>query len=153
MAPPAPELASAIVWFDAYVSNVDRTPRNPNMLLWHKRLYLIDHGASLYFHHSWAEYLARSRSPFPPIKEHVLLPAASALPQADATLGPLLTPEALRGITNLIPASWLGDEPGFADAAEHRAAYLAYLLSRLEAPRAFLEEAIRAHARVAEGGR
>ena len=153
LAPPAPELASAVVWFDAYVSNVDRTPRNPNMLLWHKRLYLIDHGASLYFHHSWPEYIARSRGSFPQIKEHMLLPAASALREADAVLSALLTPRALREITDLIPESWLGDEPTFADVAEHRAAYLAYLLSRLEAPRAFVAEAIHAHARLAEGGR
>src|SRR5205823_7760658 len=73
---PDPELASAVVWFDAYVSNVDRTPRNPNILVWHKRLYLIDHGASLYFHHFTADYLARVASPFPQLREHVLLPFA-----------------------------------------------------------------------------
>src|SRR5438132_10407682 len=88
-----PLLASSIVWFDAYVTNVDRTPRNTNMLFWHKRLMLIDHGSSLYFHHSTGDYLSRSRSRFALIKEHVLLPAASALEEADALLKKILTPE------------------------------------------------------------
>src|SRR5947207_8333886 len=85
-----PLLASSIVWFDAYVTNVDRTPRNTNMLFWHRRLMLIDHGSALYFHHSTGDYLSRSHSPFPPIKEHVLLPVASALDEADAVLHGLL---------------------------------------------------------------
>src|SRR3954449_9532 len=76
---PAPELASRVVWFDAYTTNVDRTPRNTNILVWHKNLWLIDHGAALYFHHDWANYLERSRSPFAQIKDHVLLPFAAAL--------------------------------------------------------------------------
>src|ERR671926_1038404 len=74
-----PGLASSIVWFDAYVTNVDRTARNTNMLMWHRRLWLIDHGAALYFHHNWDDYLARSRNPFRQIKDHVLLAAASAV--------------------------------------------------------------------------
>src|SRR2546429_6001951 len=90
-----PLLASSIVWFDAYVTNVDRTPRNTNMLFWHRRLMLIDHGSSLYFHHTTGDYLSRSHSPFPPIKEHVLLPVASALEDADALLKGLLTPDTI----------------------------------------------------------
>jgi hypothetical protein len=83
---PAAELASAIVWLDAYVTNVDRTPRNTNMLMWHRRLWLIDHGAALYFHHRWDNYLARSHDPFPLIKDHVLLSFASSLEETDAKL-------------------------------------------------------------------
>jgi len=146
--PPDPDLAARIVWFDAYVTNVDRTVRNTNMLLWHRRLYLIDHGASLYFHHSWAGYLARSQSPFPQIKDHVLLPVAGDIREADRELALLLTPAILADIVALIPDSWLGDEPLFAGPAEHRAAYRAYLESRLEAPRRFVEEAEHARARL-----
>jgi len=83
---PDADLASAVVWFDAYVTNVDRTPRNTNMLIWHRRLWLIDHGATLYFHHTWNDYLERSRAPFPMIKDHVLLRFASALREVDATM-------------------------------------------------------------------
>jgi len=142
-----PELASAIVWFDAYVTNVDRTPRNTNILIWQQRPWLIDHGSALYFHHNWTtDYLARSRGRFPMIKEHVLLPFASDLPAADADLSARLTLEVIESIVTLIPDSWLGDEPSFANQVEHRAAYTAYLSQRLEPPRAFVEEAIRARA-------
>ncbi len=142
-------LASAIVWFDALVSNVDRTPRNANMLCWHKRLFLIDHGASLYFHHGWpADYLERARAPFAAIKDHVLLPSAAELPAADARLAPVLAPDVVRRIVDLVPDGWLGDVPLFPDAAAHRAAYVDYLLARLRPPRAFAEEAARAHAQL-----
>jgi len=146
--PPDPDLAARVVWFDAYVTNVDRTVRNTNMLLWHRRLYLIDHGAALYFHHSWTDYLARSHSPFPQIKDHVLLPGAGDIGEADRALAPRLTPTVLADIVALIPDSWLGDEPVFAGPAEHRAAYRAYLERRLEAPRRFVEEAEHARARL-----
>lgn len=144
--PLGPELASAVVWFDSYVTNVDRTPRNTNILMWQQRPWLIDHGACLYFHHSWNGYLARSRSRFPQIKEHVLLPFANDLPAADAALSARLTPEIIDSVVGLIPAAWLNSEAGFADHAEHRAAYAAYLHRRLEWPREFVEEAIRARA-------
>ncbi len=144
---PSPDLASAIVWFDAYITNVDRTARNTNMLIWHKNPWLIDHGAALYFHHTWADYLARSRSPFVPITNHVLLHYARSLAEVDATLSARLTPEVIGNIVAAIPATWLGDEAQFNDAEEHRTAYAAYLLSRLEAPRAFVEEAIHARAK------
>ncbi len=146
--PPGPELAARIVWFDAYISNVDRTVRNTNMLLWHKRLYLIDHGASLYFHHSWAGYLARSRAPFPQIKDHVLLPVAGDIHAADQELAPRLTPGIIADIVALIPDAWLRDESQFVSPGEHRAAYQAYLESRLAAPRPFVEEAEHARARL-----
>src|SRR5207253_2723401 len=87
-----PLLASSIVWFDAYVTNVDRTPRNTNMLFWHRRLMLIDHGAALYFHHVGTNYIERSRTPFTSIKSHVLLPVASHLVEADTLLKARLTP-------------------------------------------------------------
>jgi hypothetical protein len=141
-----PGLASAVVWFDAYVTNVDRTPRNTNLLLWHRRLWLIDHGAALYFHHAWRDHRAAARAPFPRIKEHVLLSLASALPEADAELAPRLTREALEATIALVPDEWLGDVPLFADAAAHRRAYVEYLAGRLEAPRAFTQEAIDARA-------
>jgi len=143
-----PVLASAIVWFDAYVTNVDRTPRNTNLLIWNKALWLIDHGAALYFQHTWTDYLNRSRSPFSPIKNHVLLPFASALPQVAATLPGLLNPSLLEEIVSFIPDSWLGSEPGFASLSEQRAAYLAYLLNRLEAAPIFVEEAVNARAQL-----
>lgn len=143
---PTPDQASAIVWFDAYVTNVDRTARNVNMLLWEKALWLIDHGATLYFHHDWNDYLARSQTPFALIKQHVLLPFASQLQAADARLRPRLNAEILQAIVEQVPAAWLGAEAIFATQAEQRAAYVAYLTSRLAAASSFVEEAIRAHA-------
>jgi hypothetical protein len=143
-----PLLASSIVWFDAYVTNVDRTARNTNMLFWHKRLLLIDHGASLYFHHTWDEYLQRSASPFKPIKEHVLLPYASALKEADALLKDRLTPAMLRDIVDLIPDTWLEDELVFANPEACRTAYVDYLLNRLASSHIFVEEALHARARL-----
>jgi HipA-like protein len=141
-------LASAIVWFDAYVTNVDRTARNTNLLVWHKRVWPIDHGAALYFHHSWARYAERSRDRFAAIKDHVLLPKASALEEADAVLSARLTPEILRGIVTAIPDGWLDTDAPFADAEEQRAAYVTYLLDRLRPPRPFLEEALHARAQL-----
>jgi hypothetical protein len=138
-------LASAVVWFDAYVTNVDRTPRNTNLLLWHRRLWLIDHGACLYFHHTWRDHVAAARAPFRPIKQHVLLGLASALPEADAELAGRLTHEGLAAVVGLVPDGWLGDVPLFADAAAHRRAYVEYLTRRLEPPRAFTREAADAH--------
>jgi hypothetical protein len=136
-----PALASAIVWFDAYLMNVDRTPRNPNLLIWHRKLWLIDHGAALYFHYTWTDYLARATSRFAAIKDHILLPAASAIGAADATLAPQITPELIEALVAAIPDPWLSAESAFADAAAQRAAYVEFLLRRLAAPRAFVEEA------------
>jgi hypothetical protein len=149
--PPDSSLASRIVWFDALVTNVDRTPRNTNLLVWHDRLWLIDHGASLYFHHNWpsmegAALEAASRRPFAAVRDHVLLPFARSFPEADATLASLLTPDVLRAVIDLIPAEWLADEPGFGSVEEVRSAYVAYLSTRLREPRAWvsaLEEAVR----------
>lgn len=136
-----PELASAVVWFDAFTSNVDRTPRNTNLLMWHRRLWLIDHGAALYFHHGTppSEFAARADDPFPRIRDHVLLQRASGLAAADADLAPRVTPEAVRAVVGQIPDTWLGGEP-----EAERDAYAGYLLARVGCPRAFVEEAIRA---------
>jgi len=142
--PPA-ELASRIVWFDAYVTNVDRTARNTNLLKWHRRLWLIDHGATLYFHHTpgWEMGQDRSGDPFPLIKNHVLLRDARLLEEIDASMAGALTDAVIENVVHAIPESWL-DEPGSGgSAAESRTAYRRYLAGRLSAPRAFLEEARR----------
>ena len=139
-------LASSIVWFDAYVTNVDRTARNTNMLMWHRRLWLIDHGAALYFHHSWDNYQARSRAPFKQVKDHVLLSSASELEEADARLPPLVTEALIRELLSFVPEEWLAGEARFRDAEAHRAAYFEYLVSRMEAPRDFVREAADARA-------
>jgi hypothetical protein len=148
--PPDPNLASRIVWFDALVTNVDRTPRNTNLLVWHGRLWLIDQGASLYFHHNWpardGALEAVGRRLFAAARDHVLLPFAGSIPEADAALASLLTPGVLREVVDLIPTDWLAGEPGFADTEEVRSAYVAYLSARLREPRDWvlaLEEAAR----------
>jgi len=141
---PDAALASAIVWFDAYASNVDRTPRNTNLLVWHRKLWLIDHGAALYFHHAWDGYLARATDPFARIRDHVLLPYATELREADERFATLLPGETIERIVASIPDAWLGGDVPFAGMGEHRDAYAQYLCRRIEAPRAFVEEAIRA---------
>jgi hypothetical protein len=138
---PDPALAAAVVWFDAFITNVDRTPRNPNLLRWHRNLYLIDHGAALYFHHDWPDHLARSRSPFAMIRNHALLPFAGDLCAADAALAPRITEAALHDIVSQVPDAWLSGEP---TPAATRRGYVDHLCSRLAAPRVFVEEAIRA---------
>jgi hypothetical protein len=141
---PDADLASSIVWFDAYVTNVDRTSRNTNMLIWHRRLWLIDHGAALYFHHARNTYVERSRDTFPMIKDHVLLQFAGSLPEVDAKLTGRITPDIIEGIVKLIPDTWLVGDSSFGGHNQHRDAYLEYLLRRLEPPHGFLEEAVRA---------
>ncbi len=143
---PEPELAAAIVWLDAFTTNVDRTPRNPNLIVWHRRLHLIDHGSALYIHHSWRDPAAHARRPFEPIRDHVLLPFASSIGEADARLAPKVDREVLERLVALIPDDWLRPEPGLDTPDDHRRAYVDYLLRRLEAPRAFVEEADRARA-------
>ncbi|MBD2021553.1 aminotransferase class I and II, partial [Leptolyngbya sp. FACHB-36] len=144
---PDSDLAAAIVWFDAYVTNIDRTPRNTNLLIWHRRLWLIDHGAALYFHHTWTNYRDRSRDPFPAIKDHVLLEFTSDLSTVDLTMSDRLTSDTIDRIVKLIPEAWLVEGSPFTDSNQHRDAYVEYLLSRLAAPRNFLQEAIRARSR------
>jgi hypothetical protein len=137
-------LASKIVWFDALVTNVDRTARNTNLLVWHREIWLIDHGASLYFHHSWQNTSESSRGQFPAIREHVLLPWAARIAEVDAELTAMLTVERIRCVIELIPDSWLGDVPEFASIAAHRTAYVEWLTQRLAGPREWVEEAVRA---------
>jgi hypothetical protein len=139
--PPDVELAAKIVWFDAFITNIDRTVRNPNMLIWHKQLHLIDHGAALYFQHAWDDHLSRATSPFAAIRQHALLPIAGDLQSADAELAPRVTEELLRRILDEVPDEWLTSEP---TPEGTRAGYVAHLLKRVEAPRAFVAEAIRA---------
>ena len=141
-----PDLASRIVWFDAYVSNVDRTARNPNMLMWHRNLWLIDHGASLYFQHKpgWESEQGRATESFSLIKNHVLLLKASMLQRVDATLAETLTPETIDAIVNLIPEAWLADGGSSELPAVIREAYRRHLVDRLAPPRLFVEEATRA---------
>jgi hypothetical protein len=138
------KMVSSIVWFDAFVTNVDRTPRNTNLLIWHRKLWCIDHGASLYFHHSWHNVQENSRARFTAIKDHVLLPWAPRIAEVDESLVETVTRERIMRIVDLIPDGWLGDVPEFQSIAAHRAAYADWLMKRLEAPREWVEEAVRA---------
>jgi hypothetical protein len=141
---PDPDLASRIVWFDAYVTNIDRTPRNANMLIWHHRLWLIDHGASLYFHHAWKDMDQRSKDPFALIKDHILLPFATTIDAADEPMTKVITEDVIKGVVDLVPDDWMTDSSPFSTTAENRQAYVNYLTRRLDAPRNFVQEAIRA---------
>jgi hypothetical protein len=138
---PDPRLAARIVWFDAFIQNVDRTARNANMLLWHRRLYLIDNGAALYFHHDWSRAETAATGRFAAIKDHVLLPVAGSIVEADAELAPKVTPQLVEQLVDLVPDIWLTEEPGFDDAKAHRAAYVDHLTRRIAAPRGFVEQA------------
>jgi len=132
-----PEVASAAVWFDAFVTNVDRTPRNPNLLWWHRQLYFIDHGASLYFHHDWREIERKAVAAFPMIRDHVLLPWASKIREADPMLRTKLNGPAINDILAQIPELWL--------PIGRRAHYAEYFRRRLESS-AFVVEAVHARA-------
>jgi HipA-like protein len=185
---PDAALASSVVWFDALVSNVDRTARNPNLLMWHRRLWLIDHGAAFYFHHGDGDFDARSQDPFTRIREHVLLPLATALRDVDAPLAARLPDAVVRAIVAEVPDEWLNVIPANAGTQRRppvipanagtqrrldvipanagtqrrppdvipanagtqrrprRDQYVDYLIARLRGPRAFVEEAQRAHA-------
>ncbi|MEP7117850.1 MAG: HipA family kinase, partial [Acidobacteriota bacterium] len=134
------DLAARLVWFDGLVTNVDRTARNTNLLIWHRTPWLIDHGASLYFHHApgWDGEPARARDPFAMLDRHVLRARAGSLAAADAASAPLLSVAVLDGIVALIPDAWLASADATATPAALRAAYVRYLTARLEAPRPFL---------------
>lgn len=126
-----PRLASQIVWLDGVITNVDRTFRNTNMLMWHKELWLIDHGASLYFHHSWDNWEAQAERPFAAIKDHVLLPQATELDTVNEEFKQKLTPEKIREITALIPDEWLLADTFDETADQRRAVYTQFLEKRL----------------------
>ena len=145
---PGPEEASELVCFDGYVMNVDRTAKNPNLLCWHHALWLIDHGAALYFHHGWKDALKAATSPFPPIRHHVLLSWASGLSAAEAKLHQRLTPEVLERTVALIPDEWLRADSGFESAQAQREAYLTWLRARLAASATFVQEAERVRAQL-----
>ena len=143
---PDAELASRIVWFDAFISNVDRTARNTNLLMWHRRLYLIDHGAALYFHHGWDGDVSGADKAFPLIRDHVLLRGASRLAEIDGGMAAVLTEATIAGIVADVPDAWLQGPDGFGDPATQRAAYVRYLVRRVAQRDAFVQEAIRARA-------
>lgn len=144
------DTAAAIVWLDALASNVDRTPRNSNILVHERRIWLIDHGAALYFHHNWDTVDdERARAPFTPIRDHVLLPIAGDLDAADARLAPMLSTDVVAGILAAVPDELLmdapaGRQPAFASAEANRRAYADYFRARLEDPRRFVADAERA---------
>jgi hypothetical protein len=134
-----PVTASKAVWFDAFVTNIDRTARNANLLEWHKQLYFIDHGASLFFHHNWRNIEGEAVKPFFAIREHILLRWADRISSVDAELRARLTEPALRQIVEAVPPSWLPEGEG-----PNVEGYLRYFRQRLaESP--FAEEAKRAH--------
>ena len=141
---PDSQLASAIVWFDAYVCNVDRTPRNVNMLIWHRRLWLIDHGAALYFHHAWSasDAATAALTPFRLIKDHALLKYADAMEQVDAVMRQKLDAGRLAEIVGLIPDAWLPEDPGFPDKDAQRRAYVDFFVERLRSSETFVQEAV-----------
>lgn len=133
---PDAKLASRIVWLDAFTANVDRTPRNANMLLWHKELWLIDHGAAFFYQHNWDKFLENAANPFKQIKDHILLLFAGEIESADTELSEKLTPEILREIVELIPDEWL------ENAVEQKKIYHEFLTNRLSAKSEFVKEAM-----------
>ncbi len=139
-----PDFAADVVWLDALVTNPDRSAQNPNLLVWHGRPWLIDHGAALYIHHTWRDPDEHARRPFERIRQHVLLPYADSIVTADARLAPRIDEPTLTDLVAALPDSWLPDDPVAGDAAAQRRAYVRYLTLRLEAPRSFVEEAERA---------
>lgn len=136
-----PMMASRIVWMDAFLTNIDRTARNTNMLIWRRELWLIDHGSCLYFHHSWDNRAQHATGPFPLIKDHVLLPRATHLQEANAELAQRLTPEVLRAIVALVPDEWLSWPDAEGSPAELRAAYLDFLIARVAHAHVFTQAA------------
>lgn len=134
-------LASKIVWLDAFITNVDRTFKNTNLLIWKKELWLIDHGASFYFHHSWNNWEATAVTPFALIKDHVLLPKASKLEEAHAEFSSKLNPSILKEIVDRIPEEWLQWEETDLSSDEIKLVYLKFLSLRLENASTFLKQA------------
>jgi hypothetical protein len=151
-APPDPDWAAAVIWLDGLVTNPDRSPRNPNLLVWHGRPWLSDHGAAFSIHCTWRdpdEHARRSHAER--LADHVLLPFASSIAAADAHLAPLVTRELLEGLVGALPDDWLAPDPVIGDAEAQRRAYVAYLARRLEAPRPFVEPADELRARAGTG--
>ncbi|MGG9964163.1 HipA family kinase [Ferruginibacter sp. SUN106] len=138
---PTALMASQIVWMDALLTNVDRTPKNTNMLMWKKELWLIDHGAALYFHHGGGDWKEQAKRPFVQIKDHVLLPLASEVETVDTTFKTLLTPEKIHAIVALIPAEWLTENVFDVNAEAMRNIYAQFLITRMESSAIFVKEA------------
>lgn len=136
-----PQLASQIVWLDALLMNVDRTARNTNMLSWNKELWLIDHGAALYFHHGGSNWEEQARKPFPPIKDHVLLRQAGELETTDTAFRYMLTAELIHSIVALVPKEWMEDNAFAVTAEEMRTIYARFLIRRIESSSIFVNEA------------
>jgi hypothetical protein len=147
---PDPDWAASVVWLDALVTNPDRSAKNPNMLVWHGRTWLIDHGASLYIHHTWRYPDRHARRSFGErIRDHVLLPFASSIAAADERVAPQVSRELLEDLVAAIPNDWLARDPVIGDADAQRRAYVRYLSRRLESPRPFVEAADLARAEAA----
>jgi hypothetical protein len=136
---PDPDLAANVVWFDALVTNTDRSPRNPNILTWHRRQWLIDHGATLFIHHTWRDPDPHARRPLATMSEHVLLPHASSLAAAHDRLAAQVTEPQLRAVVSLVPDAWLLPHSIVGDADAQRDAYVRYLLTRVAAREALVE--------------
>lgn len=134
--------ASAVVWVDAFLTNVDRTARNTNMLLFNRELWLIDHGASLYFHHNWEGWEKAALSPFPYIKDHAMLADASLLAETDAAMHRLITPQFIDEVVALIPEEWLVQAAPDIAPAEQRHVYAEFLKRRLDNSKIFTDHAI-----------
>ena len=135
------ELASKIVWLDAFITNIDRTFKNTNLLMWHKELWIIDNGASFYFHHNWQNFDAAAKTPFQYIKDHVLLPRAVKLDEADFFAKSVLNDDVFRAIVNLIPEEWLQWNDVEETPEEIREVYFQFLKTRLENSQIFVNEA------------
>jgi hypothetical protein len=135
-------MASVIVWLDSLLMNVDRTARNTNMLVWQKQLWLIDHGASLYFHHSWTNWEEQAVKPFTQVKDHVLLPRANDLEETGRRLAKVLRPKLIEAIVNLVPAEWLKANSFVSSANEGRKVYIEFLNRRVAASDIFVKEAL-----------
>ena len=131
--PPSADFAADVVWLDALATNVDRTAQNPNLLWWHGRLWLIDHGAALFFHHAFEVANGHARGRFEAVRDHVLLPYATSIAAADERLAGRVTVELLERVATEVPEEWLG--------AADSGIYVDYLRRRLEPPRGFVEEA------------
>lgn len=137
--------ASKIVWLDAFLTNVDRTRLNPNMMIWDNSLWLIDQGASFYFHHAWRDPAKAALDPFPYIRTHVFLPYATRLEEADKLMRQAITPRTLSKIVDLLPAEWLEEEGSEISAGERREGYRKFLTERLKNSSIFVDEAVTQH--------
>lgn len=153
-----PLFASRLVWLDAYLTNIDRTRLNPNMMMWNGSVWLIDHGASLYFHHSGRSAEEAARDPFPYIKNHIMLPYASRIEEVDRLMRQAITPRTLGKIVDLIPDEWLADTPPpgivgddymsdlareeIPDIASKREMYKTFLINRLADTAPFVGRAV-----------